>query len=177
MPTITIIGLTGKSRVGKDTTARLIVAARGGYTYSFADPIRAMLRAGFGIDMNDPYWSDKKEDVIPAIGKSPRELMQTLGTEWGRTLVNEHIWLTMAKQRYVNQGAGMVIPDVRFSNEAEWVRKMGGRIIHVKRDLATVVKQHSSEVGMPMEDGDGVIINNGSLEDLQQAVKDLLHLP
>lgn len=139
--------------------------------------MRAMLRVGLGIDLSEEYWITRKEDVIPAIGKSPRELMQTLGTEWGRNLVNEDLWLILARQRLLKMGPGMVISDVRFDNEALWVRKLGGRIIHVKRDLAERVKQHSSEVGVTVEPGDGVIVNNGSLEDLQQSVKDLFHLP
>lgn len=177
MTTIPIIGLTGRARVGKDTTARFIVAARGGYQYSFADPMRAMIRVGFGIDLHDPYWIERKEVVIPAIGKSPRELMQTLGTEWGRNLIGEDTWLIMAKQKLLTLGPGMVVADVRFDNEAIWVRHMGGRIIHVKRKSAERVRQHASEVGVAHEDGDGVIHNNGSLEDLQLAVKDLFHLP
>jgi hypothetical protein len=136
-----------------------------------------MLRAGFNIDMNDPYWIENKEVIIPAIGKSPRELLQTLGTEWGRNLVNEDLWLILARQKLLSMGPGMVVSDVRFDNEAEWVRKLGGRIIHVKRDSADRVRQHASEVGVTYEAGDGVILNNGALQDLQQAVKDLFHLP
>lgn len=177
MAQIPIIGLTGRARVGKDTVARFIVAARGGYQYSFADPMRAMLKAGFNIDLNDPYWIQHKEDIIPAIGKSPRELMQTLGTEWGRNLINEDIWLILARQRLLSSGPGMVVADVRFDNEAEWVRKLGGRIIHITRDSAERVKQHASEVGVAQEAGDGILINNGTLQDLQQSVKDLFHLP
>lgn len=139
--------------------------------------MRAMLRVGLGIDLTEDYWIAKKEEIIPAIGKSPRELMQTLGTEWGRNFVNEDLWLILARQRLLKLGPGMVIADVRFDNEALWVRKLGGRIIHVRRDLAERVKQHASEVGVTMEEGDGVIVNNGTLEELQQAVKDLFHLP
>lgn len=177
MSQIPIIGLTGRARVGKDTVARFIVAARGGYQYSFADPMRAMLRAGFGIDMNDPFWEANKETVVPALGKSPREIMQTLGTEWGRNMIGSNTWITMAQQRLLAAGPGMVISDVRFENEAHWVRKLGGRIMHIKRDDAQKVAPHSSEGGIAMAPGDGVILNNGSLQDLQQAVKDLFHLP
>lgn len=176
MGMITVIGLTGRARVGKDTTARFITSVRGGYQYSFADPLRSMLKAGFGIDMNDPYWQDRKEQIIPAIGKSPREMMQTLGTEWGRNMVSEDVWLTLAKQKLLSSGPGMVIADVRFDNEAEWVRAVGGRIIHVQRDQAERVKQHASEVGVAQLPGDGLILNNGTLEDLQDAVKDYFRL-
>ena len=111
-----VIGLHGRARSGKDTVANFILAQRGGYIYSFADPIRAML-VPLGIDMRDPYWQERKEEVIPAIGASPRRMMQTLGTEWGRELINPELWLILAKQLLLNCGPGMVIADVRFAVE------------------------------------------------------------
>ena len=54
MPKNPLIGIAGPARSGKDTIANFIVATAGGYRYSFADPIRQMLRP-LGIDMNDPY--------------------------------------------------------------------------------------------------------------------------
>ncbi len=137
--------------------------------------MRAMLHAGFGIDLNDPYWLARKEDVIPALGKSPRQLMQTLGTEWGRDCIGNETWITLAKSKLLVLGSGMVIADCRFENEAAWIRSIGGRIIHVKRD-AEPINPHSSEVGITYAAGDGVIMNNGDVADLQRAVKDLLHL-
>lgn len=168
----TIIGIAGKARSGKDTVASFILAAVGGYRYSFADPIRRMI-AQLGIDMNDPYWQARKEEVIPALGVSPRYLMQTLGTEWGRQLINPDIWITMAKHRLLQAGEGMVVPDVRFDDEAAWVRRAGGRVIHLQRDKVTPVKEHASEAGVTILPEDLVLTNNGSLEDLQAQVREI----
>ena len=169
-----VIGLHGRARSGKDTVASFILAQRGGYIYSFADPIRAML-APLGIDMRDPYWQERKEEVIPAIGVSPRRMMQTLGTEWGRELINPELWLILAKQLLLNCGPGMVIADVRFENEAEWVRSQGGRVIHIERPNVVAVEPHASEAGIEFkgEEGDFKIINGGSLEDLQQTIREV----
>lgn len=167
----TVFGVTGKARSGKDTVANFIVAAIGGYRYAFADPIRAMLRAGFGIDMSDPYWQERKEVPIAAFGKSPRQIMQTLGTEWGRDLVHTDIWVLMAQQKLLNNGAGMVISDVRFENEARWVRKLGGVVIHVVRSDNAEVNPHASEGGVTLADTDKLVTNAGSLEELQEQVK------
>ena len=170
-----IIGITGRARSGKDTVADFIVAAQGGYRYSFADPIRAML-VPLGIDLADPYWQARKEDVIPALGVSPRRMMQTLGTEWGRQLIHPDLWLLMAQQRLLRNGPGMVIPDVRFENEAAWVRRHGGRIIHVSRPDNKEVEAHSSENGIELEPTDTQLFNTGTLEELQIAVKDMLRV-
>lgn len=175
MPQVPLIGIAGRARSGKDTVANFIVAAIGGYRYSFADPIRAML-APLGVDMNDPYWQARKEDVIPALGVSPRRMMQTLGTEWGRNLINPDLWLVMAHQRLLRNGPGMVISDVRFENEAAWIRKHGGRIIHVIRPEAKAVEAHASEDGIEMQDTDARLFNSGTLEELQLSVRELLRV-
>lgn len=175
MPQAPLIGIAGRARSGKDTVANFIIAAIGGYRYSFADPIRAML-APLGVDMNDPYWQARKEDVIPALGVSPRRMMQTLGTEWGRNLINPDLWLVMAHQRLLRNGPGMVISDVRFENEAAWIRKHGGRIIHVIRPEAKAVEAHASEDGIEVQDTDARLFNSGTLEELQLSVRELLRV-
>lgn len=175
MPQAPLIGIAGRARSGKDTVANFIIAAIGGYRYSFADPIRAML-APLGVNMSDPYWQARKEELIPALGVSPRRMMQTLGTEWGRQLINPDLWLIMAHQRLLQNGPGMVIPDVRFDNEAAWIRKHGGRIIHVFRPDTKAVEAHASEDGIEMQDTDVRLFNSGTLEELQLSVRELLRV-
>lgn len=177
MPYYPIVGIAGPARVGKDTTANFIIAAVGGYRYSFADPIRAMI-VPLGIDMSDPYWQEHKETVIPALGCSPRRIQQTLGTEWGREMIHPDLWVILAHQRLLRNGPGMVIADVRFENEAAWVRKHGGRILHLesKRPGIPKVEAHASEGGIEHHDEDMVLSNDGSLEDLQAAVRDLFNV-
>lgn len=170
-----VIGLHGRARAGKDTVANFILAHRGGYIYSFADPIRKML-VPLGIDMGDPYWQARKEQVIPALGASPRRLMQTLGTEWGRQLINPDLWLILAKQLLLNYGPGMVIADVRFENEAAWVRRHGGLVLHISRPNPMEVADHTSEAGVGFHATDAKLFNTGTLEELQQAVRDLLRV-
>lgn len=175
MAQINLIGIAGPARSGKDTVANFIIAAQGGYRYSFADPIRAMLRQ-IGVDMDDPYWRDRKEQVIPALGVSPRRLMQTLGTEWGREQINADLWLILAQQRLLSNGPGMVISDVRFENEATWIRSLGGRIIHVHRPDVAKIEEHISEGGIESQPTDVKLFNNGTLEELQDAVRGLLNV-
>lgn len=175
MPQAPLIGIAGRARSGKDTVANFIVAAIGGYRYSFADPIRAML-VPLGVDMSDPYWQARKEEPIPTLGVSPRRMMQTLGTEWGRRLINPDLWLIMAHQRLLQNGPGMVISDVRFDNEAAWIRKHGGRIIHVIRPDTKAVEAHASEDGIEMQDTDARLFNSGTLEELQLSVRELLRV-
>lgn len=169
-----LIGIAGAARTGKDTLANFIIAAIGGYRYGFADPIREMMKP-LGIDMSDPYWQVNKENVIPALGVSPRRIMQTLGTDWGRQMINARLWIFLANQRLLAFGPGMVISDVRFEDEADWIRQHGGLILHIQRDVQAV-EEHVSENGVQIQDVDFVIKNDGSLEDLQNIVKNIFHV-
>lgn len=168
-----IIAVAGKARVGKNTLAMFIQAQYGGYQYAFAGPLKAMIKAGFGIDMDEPYWAERKEDVIPNLGKSPRELMQTLGTEWGRQQVHPDLWILLAQATLLRRGPGMIITDLRFENEASWVRSKGGCVIHVERKLAPGVNEHSSEKGLQRAPEDFVVHNDLDLESLQHTVSKL----
>lgn len=168
-----LIAIAGKARTGKNTLADFIEAQYGGYQYSFAAPIKRMLKAGLNIDMEDPFWSERKEQVIPAVGRSPRELMQTLGTEWGRQLVHPDVWVTLAADVLRKRGPGMIIADMRFENEAAWVRKLGGTVIHIQRESAAAVNPHKSEDGVIKHPSDIEFFNNGSLEAMQYAVSKL----
>lgn len=165
-----VIGIAGRARVGKDTLTDFLLAQYGGYRYSFAHPLKAMLKAGFNIDFESDYWVARKEEVIPAIGRSPRELMQTLGTEWGRQLVHPELWLILATGHLHNRGPGMIVSDIRFENEAAWVRRMGGKVVHLSRDAAPQVAGHKSEDGVIVQPVDMQVYNNGTLEDLQFTV-------
>lgn len=175
MPKGPLVGITGPARSGKDTFAEFLRAYLGGTIYSMADPIRNMLR-GIGIDMNDPYWQSRKEEPIPVFGKSPRELMQTLGTEWGRDQVNPQIWVILAHHFRMNDpNTALIVPDIRFENEARWIRDSGGLIVRIERDNLSTVKKHSSEAGIKVLPQDLVVKNNGTLEDLQVAAREVFY--
>jgi hypothetical protein len=170
-----IIGLTGQAGSGKDTVADFLCETHGFVQVTLADPIRAGLTTMFGL--REEYFSDRelKERTIPWIGRSPRELMQMLGTEWGRKLVNPDIWISLAEAKvkrlrkapdYLHI-SGIVISDVRLENEAAWIRNQGGEIWHIWRIvgrsmLTEATKSHSSERGIAVADGDHIINNNSS---------------
>lgn len=174
MPKITLIGISGRARSGKDTVADIIAHRAGGYKYGFANPIKQMLLA-LGIDMSLGYWEAHKETVIPEFNASPRRLMQTLGTEWGRKIIHPDLWLILAERKLKAEIGVMVVPDVRFENEATWVREQGGVIIHVRRDNAPFVEKHSSEHGIMVDHvKDYLLSNDGTLGELKTQVIQLL---
>lgn len=78
-----------------------------------------------------------------------RRIMQTLGTEWGRQMLREDIWTTIAYERsafHINGEARVVIDDMRFANELDTVRRLGGLPVRIVRPSAQVTGgAHASE--------------------------------
>lgn len=169
-----LIGLTGKARSGKDTVAKIIQTSNPGTVLiSFAEPIRNALRGMIGLT-DEHFHGSLKEVPLGWINKSPRQLMQTLGTQWGRELVDDQIWIKWAQQdiqKYLRLGVNVVVTDVRFENEATMIRAMGGTIWHIERDSAQAVNSHVSEAGVAfVEYKDCKLNNNSDLGTLAKSV-------
>lgn len=169
-----IIAITGRAGAGKDTLAEELEL---NYEYTvlrFADPLKDMVCTLLGIDREELENRERKEDPVYGIGgASRRRLMQTLGTEWGRQYINTDLWATATIQRAieaVQEGRHVVIPDCRFINEAEAIRKAGGVVLEVSREAHIVDQQtlnHSSEAPLPRSLIDGIVRNDSSIEDLK----------
>lgn len=169
-----ILGLTGLPRCGKDTVALLLVQHFDFARYAFAGPVKDMLKAGLGLT-HDEVNAPDKEVTIARIGATPRYLLQTLGTEWGREMVGPDLWIKIAEQRthhFRKAGCPLVFTDVRFENEADHVRRLGGAIWHIKRQASTVVNLHKSNSGVALVRGvDSVITNDDGLDQLEGMVR------
>ena len=173
-----LIGITGKARSGKDTAASYLAHKHGLIRYSFATPMKAAIKAMLGL--SDRHMDgDLKEAEIPWLGVSPRRIMQTLGTEWGRETIREDLWVVLAQRQWDQVSnptedtfhTGMIVPDVRFEDEADFIRRNGGVVIHIKRDAAAQIESHKSEAGVRVCAGDLVIANNGTLADLYHVLR------
>ena len=142
-----IIGLTGKAGVGKSTIANILVRDYDFVCLPFAAPIKDMLEV-LGFTKAELY-GDQKQEINSIYGVTPRHAMQTLGTEWGRQLMCEDIWLRAWRRNlYINaHGKNVVVDDVRFENEIAQLRSLGGRIIRLERHdrPELYVGSHASE--------------------------------
>lgn len=181
-----LVGITGFARSGKDTLAAQMVEKLGFQRGSFADTLRNVLYAlnpvigldatggstafpRFGTAGTAPVFLSVK-DVVDEIGweaakdEQPviREYLQRLGTEGGRTHINDSVWVDAVLNK--PHAARLVIPDVRFPNEAEAIKKRGGIIVRIHREGYFPVNAHASETAY--SDQDFVLDNDGTPEDL-----------
>jgi len=177
------IGLIGKAGAGKSTIAKYLVENDGFIELAFADQIKDAVRAATSfID-----WVDfGKEEVHPAIGKSFRQLCQTLGSEWGQEKAHPDLWIMnllhrmetlLENPRYQDR---FVVSDCRFVSEAQALRSRGFILIRVQndqpfRDLGDDAA-HISENQMDAIKPDYTIWNVGDLNSLYSQVEVQLKL-
>lgn len=174
-----IIGLTGYAGAGKDAAAQFLIEDHGFTRIAFADPMREILYAlnpivgyratsGKIVDVKELVdkfgWDQAKRDY-PEI----RALLQRLGTEGGREILGENIWVDTA-MRKASHFSRVVFTDCRFENEAKAIREAGGTVLRVTRPGVGPVNGHVSDKGLPNSLIDGEILNNGTLEDLRRKV-------
>jgi AraC-like DNA-binding protein len=144
-----IIGFAGKIGVGKTTTAEWFVKNHNWARLAYGDPIKVALVEFTGLPMKnftDPYLKEQEIDGLPGI--SARIMMQKLGTEYARNMIYQDYFLWRMRQAIeANCHKHIVIDDVRFANEAQLIRDLGGSVFHLYRDFETLTEQtsHASE--------------------------------
>lgn len=172
-----IIGLSGYARSGKDTVAELLVLNYGFKRMAFADGIREALVALNPI-LSDGHRLNELVDMYGwEVAKSKdevRRLLQVMGTEVGRKLINEDVWVWLLFNK-INTDERIVIPDVRFPNEARMIEQQGGEVWRINRHNHTAVNDHISEHAMDNHMFKRVVYNDGTLDDLADEVFMLMH--
>lgn len=140
----------------------------------------------------DLWWAER----LGMPNLTPRWVLQYWGTEVCRRAFHDDIWIAALEARLSRRSDDTVISDVRFPNEIASIRRAGGCIVWVRRgelpewyDLAVESNcgtfdhmktaypdVHVSETAWVGTDFDVEIDNNGSIEELYTAVKNLVLL-
>jgi len=143
-----LIGIAGPKRSGKDTLAQGLSKELGLPVDSFAAPLRKFVAELLNCSMAT-LDSCKEHPIKWLDGATPRSMMQTVGTEWGREMVHPELWVRSLFHRLGRTGG--IISDVRFPNEAREIRARGGVVIALTRPGTGVGDAHVSE--KPLDPG------------------------
>jgi hypothetical protein len=175
-----LIGIHGKARCGKDTCAAYLVKYHGFIRQAFADPLKRAAQHIFGLTDEQTWEDGYKEVVIDYWGMSPRQMFQKLGTEAGRNVFGQGLWIRRWAKFYSEFGdvANIVVPDVRFDNEADLIRGLGGKVILLTssrgNNLDDSAKAHASEAGIVVKPGDIPLANNSSYQSLYAKIDQVI---
>lgn len=173
-----LIGITGRAGAGKSTVARMLEDRFVFVEMALADPIVNMIGSLFADCDIDGAWAIERslKELPTRLGYSYRQLAQTLGTEWGRHL-SPDFWLRVLALRLREphiEVQNVVISDVRFPNEADFVKARGGVMVRVLREQPTTARHHASEVHTDMLSVDTELLNFGSQATLLDQVERLV---
>lgn len=173
-----IIGITGLKFAGKDTCGNYFVEHYGYKRLAFADSLKSSMREIFGFN-DEQLYGNQKETVDEYWGVTPRTVLQYVGTDLFREQlgkimpkVGKNIWLKVVEKKILDQLAEnptvrFVITDVRFPNECQMVKDLGGTVIRVKRDAANnTTDTHSSEIEIANLNVNVELPNNGTKDEL-----------
>jgi hypothetical protein len=117
------------------------------------------------------YLGWEKAKSIPDV----RNLLQKYGTEGGRDIHGKDCWLRVARRVIEDINGPVVITDVRFDNEAEFVRELGGQNWQIVRPGYGAVNAHPSDAGVALKLIDRVIHNTYDIHHLYREVEEAIN--
>jgi hypothetical protein len=191
-----IIGLNGVARAGKDTVAGILHQLYGYEVFSYSETLNDALytldrecgeAAGVYIPLLQNFGRDtvheRYADLIDRVGYEAakeyagvRTLLQVMGTEVGRRLFGENVWVD-ALMKKIEGKPRVVITNVRFPNEAEAVWSRGGEVWEVTRPGYKPALGHISDTALEAIIKDKYIHNDGTERELADKVMAVMDDP
>ena len=183
-----LIGFSGKKRSGKDTGGEYLIKKYGYIQYSFAGPLKKACQEIFMFsdeqteghlkEMHDERWNISARKVFQIFGTEMfREKLGDFFPEMKH--IQENFWIYRFEMWYknlkkTNPNVKVVVTDIRFPNEAEIVKKLGGKIIKVERNTSMSIDNHASEKNIDLIKGDITLTNNDTLEKYYEKIENIL---
>lgn len=181
-----LIGIGGYAGTGKDAVATILEDSHGFYRTFMSQPLNAALcRLNPQVEVR-PGEVFRYVDLIAQLGYTRakelpevRRLLQAMGTEVGRDMFGQTVWIDQLRNYLAAQKPDddVVVTGIRFPNEARMIVELGGELWWVLRPGYGPVNSHSSDNTLTYEDFDRVVMNDGTLVDLEQSVAKLLKNP
>ena len=167
-----VILISAKARHGKDSAAKILqdLLGQSGKTVlicHFADCLKMLCQNSYGWVQGDK-------------GSVGRTILQNVATDYRNN--NPDCWANIVKQIAIScPEEYVIIPDCRYQNEPKAFCDMDTTVIRIERPnfdngLTDQQKNHLSEIDMDHYKFDKVIINDGTLENLKEKIKQVFQL-
>lgn len=177
-----LIGITGKIGSGKTTVAQYLIK-KGFVEYSMAGPLKKIGEI-FHFTHTQLYGTqEQKLEINEYWGVSGRHFLQKFGTEICRNALPQAIpemktagtvWVRLFEiERAKNPTVNYVVSDIRFLDEAECIKKLGGTVIRIERTDSKkdeTYNRHVSELEQDSIREDILIVNDSDLPTLYNKI-------
>jgi hypothetical protein len=175
-----LFGLSGKKQSGKSTVAIYLKEKYNFLEVSWADPLKQIVgKKLLGLtefQVNGPM--EKKEAIDPFWGKSPRELLQIIGTDCFRDQVHPDFWVKIGMrkiQQHLEDGYSVVVTDCRFPNELSAIKNLAGHSVRISRPDQVNKDRHPSELALDSFEHDyNISAESGDIDGLKFQIKQVL---
>jgi len=189
---MTILGLMGPAGCGKDTIFEFLKE----YGYkraASADTMKEDLSRYLNLSMSDiDYYKDKDLGIMYSnmVGDVPLSnfSIRTFLQEYGMDLRNQFgtdYWINRSvteklKEHIEKEEIKLVITDVRFQNEIDYIHKRGGRVAFIK-GRSSLIGKHKEHISEEMANRNDIenlvdftINNSGTLKQLKEQVDETI---
>ena len=181
-----IIAFAGRKQSGKTTCAMAVARAfelrhtnvhssPNVRIYNFADPLKILCIDVLGLKYRQCYGSDaEKNELVDCYWNnkqlSAREVLQIVGTDMFRAM-QHNVWANTTIRKIQTENPELaIIADCRFPNEVEAIKKAGGAIIKLQRNIYG--SDHASEVALDRKNYDysnfDLVVENDSMNIQEQ---------
>lgn len=160
-----LIGLYGPAKAGKSSVAKYLVENHNFMEFTFASALKKIVKSVFGLTSHQVGSQDGKETIDPIYRKTPRTIMQTMGSAIREIDPEFFISKLFVDERFGKCGSGIwrihaVVSDLRFPNEIAAVLNDGGFVIQI------------TKVGGAALSGTEAAHESEQILDLKEAMKD-----
>jgi hypothetical protein len=166
-----LIGISGKKMSGKDALCLAICRAHGlkARRIAFADALKQ--EVSIACNVSRSFIEENKAQFRP--------ILQWWGTNFKRHFHGDDYWVKQTLAEIVeamsNGFTMIVIPDVRFQTEATTIKDCGGYLVRIARPTQ-LIDNHISETDLDNYKGfDHIVLNNGTLQDLDNEALTILN--
>ena len=176
-----LVGIMGIKGSGKTTCALHLVAQHKFVEKSFAECLKKACQNLFLLSDEQVFGTQLQKEMPDDrwFGCTPRKMLQFVGTELlrdnldkimpglGKNIFTHHFKLWYEQEIKLNPDLCIVISDVRFQNEIEFIQSLGGTVIKIDRPELDLSDMHQSEIELQnITTYDIQIVNNDTVENL-----------